>query len=139
MKPYGAKSSFKKKGSYQSKNKLSLYKLRFLHKIFNSINFSSLLLIFILYFLSFNSQREWSATYKSLSIIKENNNNLIDYISQTEEFYIDELESLKTFKKTTPKDLIYLEKATYQKDNYLNKKLENIINGIKDSKYQIGY
>ena len=139
MKPYGAKSSFKKKGSYQSKNNLSLNKLRFLHKIFNTINFSSLLLIFILYFLSFNSQREWSATYKSLSIIKENNNNLIDYISQTEEFYIDELESLKTFKKTTPKDLIYLEKARYQKDNYLNKKLENIINGIKDSKYQIGY
>ena len=139
MKLYRAESSFKKKGSYQSKNKLSLYKLRFLHKIFNTINFSSLLLIFILYFLSFNSQREWSATYKSLSIIKENNNNLIDYISQSEEFYIDELESLKTFKKTTPKDLIYLEKARYQKDNYLNKKVENIINGIKESKYQIGY
>ena len=58
---------------------------------------------------------------------------------KTEEFYIDELESLKTFKKTTPKDLIYLEKARYQKDNFLIKKVENIINGIKDSKYQIGY
>ena len=111
MKPYGVKSSSQKKGLYQSEDNLSLNKIRLLHKIFNSINLSSLILIFVLYFLSFNSQRKWSATYKSLSIIKENNNNLVDYISQTEEFYIDELESLKTFKKTTPSDLIYLEKA----------------------------
>ena len=139
MKPYGVKSSSQKKGLYQSEDNLSLNKIRLLHKIFNSINLSSLILIFVLYFLSFNSQRKWSATYKSLSIIKENNNNLVDYISQTEEFYIDELESLKTFKKTTPSDLIYLEKAKNYQDNFLNKKLSNIIKGIKDSKYQVGY
>ena len=122
MKPYGVKSSSQKKGLYQSEDNLSLNKIRLLHKIFNSINLSSLILIFVLYFLSFNSQRKWSATYKSLSIIKENNNNLVDYISQTEEFYIDELESLKTFKKTTPSDLIYLEKAkNYQ---YTNKSIQ---------------
>ena len=90
--------------------------------------------------MSFNSQREWSATYKSLSIIKENNNNLIDYISQTEEFYIDELESLKTFKKTTPKDLIYLNKdISKEKKNYLVKKIMFIKYGLKDSSFQRGY
>ena len=139
MKPFRSKNYFRKKVLYQSKKNLSLYKLRLIHKIFNTINLSSLILISILYFLSFNSQRKWSAIYKSLIITKANNNNLIDYISQTEELYIDELESLKTFKKTTPKDLIYLEKKKERKENYINKKMTKIINGIKDSKYQIGY
>ena len=69
-----------------------------------------------------------------------NNNNLIDYISKTEEFYINELESLNYLKKTTPKDLIYLDRQnTQKKENFLIKKIKIIILGLKDSRYQIGY
>ena len=62
----------------------------------------SLLLIFILFFLSFDSQRKWSNTYKTLSKTRAINNNLIDYISKIEEFYISELESLNIYRKTKP-------------------------------------
>jgi hypothetical protein len=96
--------------------------------------------IFILSFLSFNSQRKWTSIYKNLLKTRANNNNLIDYISKTEEFYINEIESLNTFKKATPKDLIYLDKQiTQNKNNYLNKKIKFIKDGLKDSKYQKGY
>lgn len=97
-------------------------------------------MIFILSFLSFNSQRKWTSIYKNLLKTRANNNNLIDYISKTEEFYINEIESLNTFKKATPKDLIYLDKQiTQNKNNYLNKKIKFIKDGLKDSKYQKGY
>jgi formyltetrahydrofolate synthetase len=101
---------------------------------------SLLILIFTLSFLSFNSQRKWTNIYRNLAKTRANNNNLIDYISKTEEFYINEIESLNSFKKTTPKDLIYLDKQiTKNKRNSLNKKIEFIKDGLKDSKYQKGY
>ena len=120
--------------------KIKLFNLKFIHRIFDSVNISLLLLIFILSFLSFNSQRKWTSIYKNLLKTKAINNNLIDYISKTEEFYINEIESLNTFKKATPKDLIYLDKQiTKNKNNYLNKKIKFIKDGLKDSKYQKGY
>ena len=120
--------------------KIKLFNLKFIHRIFDSVNISLLILIFILSFLSFNSQRKWTSIYKNLLNIRANNNNLIDYISKTEEFYINEIESLNTFKKATPKDLIYLDKQiTQNKNNYLNKKIKFIKDGLKDSKYQKGY
>ena len=120
--------------------KIKLFNLKFIHKIFDSVNISLLILIFILSFLSFNSQRKWTSIYENLTKTKANNNNLIDYISKTEEFYINEIESLKNFKKTTPKDLIYLNKYfPKNKRNNLNKKIEFIKDGLKDSKYQKGY
>ena len=120
--------------------KIKLFNLKFIHRIFDSVNISLLILIFILSFLSFNSQRKWTSIYKNLLKTRENNNNLIDYISKTEEFYINKIESLNTLKKTTPKDLIYLEKQiTQNKNNYLNKKIKFIKDGLKDSKYQKGY
>lgn len=120
--------------------KIKLFNLKFIHRIFDSVNISLLLLIFILSFLSFNSQRKWTSIYKNLLKTKAINNNLIDYISKTEEFYINEIESLNTFKKATPKDLIYLDKQiTQNKNNYLNKKIKFIKDGLKDSKYQKGY
>ena len=120
--------------------KIKLFNLKFIHKIFDSVNISLLILIFILSFLSFNSQRKWTSIYENLTKTKANNNNLIDYISKTEEFYINEIESLNTFKKTTPKDLIYLDKQiTNDKRNNLNKKIKFIKDGLKDSKYQKGY
>ena len=120
--------------------KIKLFDLKFIHRIFDSVNISLLILIFILSFLSFNSQRKWTSIYKNLLKTRANNNNLIDYISKTEEFYINEIESLNTFKKATPKDLIYLDKQiTQNKNNYLNKKIKFIKDGLKDSKYQKGY
>ena len=120
--------------------KIKLFNLKFIHRIFDSVNISLLILIFILSFLSFNSQRKWTSIYKNLLKTRANNNNLIDYISKTEEFYINKIESLNTFKKATPKDLIYLDKQiTPNKNNYLNKKIKFIKDGLKDSKYQKGY
>ena len=120
--------------------KIKLFNLKFIHRIFDSVNLSLIFLIFILSFLSFNSQRKWTSIYKNLAKTRANNNNLVDYISKTEEFYINEIDSLNNFKKTTPKDLIYLDKQiTNQKKNNLNKQIRYFQDGLKDSKYQKGY
>ncbi len=133
-----------KNNLYNSNNinskKIKLFNLKLVHRIFDSVNISLLILIFILSFLSFDSQRKWTSIYKNLAKSRANNNNLIDYISKTEEFYINEIESLNSFKKTTPKDLIYLNKQiTRNKRNNLNKKIKFIKDGLEDSKYQKGY
>ena len=98
-----------------------------------------IVIIFILFFLSLNSQRQWSKTYNILSKTKFKNNNLIDYISKTEEFYITELESLDYLKKTTPRDLIYLTKNIEKKEKFFDKKIISIINGLTESRFQRGY
>ena len=131
-----------KKNIYHNEKakKISLSNLKIFHIIFDSVNISSLILIFILSFLSFNSQRKWTNIYENLSKTRSNNNNLIDYISKTEEFYINEIDTLGTLKKTTPQDLIYIDKQiTNQKKNNLNKQIKYFKDGLKDSKYQIGY
>ena len=122
-----------------SKN-ISLSYLKLIHKVFDSINVSLLILLFTLTFFSLNSQRKWTNIYNDLAKKRTYNNNLIDFISKTEEFYINEIESFKNYKITTPKDLIYLMKPNNnQKENYLNKKIEFIRNGLKDSRYQRGF
>jgi len=118
MKPYGNQLNFKKKVLYESKKnseKISIINIKLIHQIFDTINISFLVLIFTLFFLSFNSQRKWSNTYKNLSKTRAINNNLIDYISKIEEFYISELESINTYRKTKPEDLIYLDKRPEKK------------------------
>jgi len=136
---YSYEKKIEEKDIKISKNK-NLLNLNLAHKIFDSINFSLLLLIFILSFLSFNSQRKWTNIYKNLDYTKALNNNLIDYISKTEEFYINKLENLDTFKKTTPKDLIYLNKEIYlDKKNYFDRKMKYIKEGLIDSSFQRGY
>ena len=142
MKLYGNQPNLKKKVSYESKNnseKTSIINIKLIHQIFDTINISLLVLIFTLFFLSFNSQRKWSNTYKNLSKTRAINNNLIDYISKTEEFYIGELESLDIYKKTKPEDLIYLEKIAEKKESLFKKNLIIFTEGLSDSKYQRGY
>ena len=142
MEAYEKQSNLKKKVSYESKKKsekISELNIQLLHQLFNTINISLLVLIFTLFFLSFDSQRKWSSIYKTLSKTKAINNNLMDYISTTEEFYISELESLKTYKKTKPKDLIYLDKITQKKESFFKKNFRSFIKGLTDSKYQKGY
>ena len=132
MKPYGNKLNFKKKVLYESKKnseKISIISIKLIHQIFDTINISLLVLIFTLFFLSFNSQRKWSNTYKNLSKTRAINNNLIDYISKIEEFYIRELESINTYTKTKPKDLIYLDKLPEKKESLFKKNLSSFIEG----------
>ena len=134
------KNFFYNSNTTDSKN-ISSFNLKLIHRIFDCINISLIFLIFILSFLSFNSQRKWTNIYKNLAKTRSFNNNLIDYISKTEEYFINEIETLNTLKKTTPKDLIYLDKqiTKYKKNNNLNKKIKYIQDGFKDSKYQKGY
>jgi len=142
MKPYGNQLNFKKKVSYESKKnseKISILNIKLIHQIFDTINISLLVLIFTLFFLSFNSQREWSNTYKNLSKTRAFNNDLIHYIAKIEEFYIRELESLNIYRKTKPEDLIYLEKLPERKESLFKKNLSSFIEGFSDSKYQRGY
>jgi len=86
-----------------------------------------------------DSQRKWSNTYKTLLKTKSINNNLIEYIFKTEEFYIGELESYNTFRKTKPKDLIYLGRAEEKKESFFKKNFRSFIKGFNDSQYQRGY
>ena len=142
MKSYGSQLNLEKKDSCQSQKsseKISIRNLKLIHQIFNSINISLLVMIFILFFLSLDSQMKWSNKYKNLSKIRLINNNLIDYISKIEEFYINELESLSTYRKTKPEDLIYLNKIVEKKENLFKKNLRSFIKGFSDSKYQSGY
>ena len=142
MSPYEKQYNFKKKVSYESKKnseKIFKFNIQLIHQIFNTINISLLVLIFTLFFLSLSSQRKWSNTYKILSKTKAMNNNLIEYISKTEEFYIGELDSFKTFRKTKPKDLIYLERNSEKKENFFKKNFKSFIKGFNHSKYQKGY
>ena len=142
MKPYGNQLNFKKKVSNEIKKnseKISTFNIKLIHQIFDTINISLLVLIFTLFFLSFNSQRKWSNTYKNLSKSKVINNNLIDYISKIEEFYISELESLNIYRKTKPEDLIYVDKLAEKKESLFKKNLRSFIEGFSDSKYQRGY
>ena len=142
MKPYGNQLNFKKKVSYERKKKsekISIPYIKLIHKIFDTINISLLVLVFALFFLSFNSQRKWSNTYKTLSKTRAINNNLVHYISKIEEFYISELESLNIYRKTKPEDLIYLDKIPERKESLFKKNLSSFIDGFSDSKYQRGY
>ena len=142
MKPYGNELNLKKKVSYESKKnseKISKINIKLVHQIFDTINISLLILIFTLFFLSFDSQRKWSNTYKTLSKTRAINNHLIDYISRIEEFYISELESINTYRKTKPEDLIYLDKRPEKKESFFKKNLSSLIEGFIDSKYQRGY
>ena len=142
MKPYGNQLNLKKKVSYESKKnseKTSIINIKLIHQIFDTINISLLVLIFTLFSLSFNSQRKWSNRYKNLSKTKAINNNLIDYISKIEEFYISEIESLNVYRKTKPEDLIYLDNLPEKKESLFKKNLSSFVEGFSDSKYQRGY
>ena len=142
MKPYGNQFNLKKKVSYQSNKsseKISLLNIKLIHQIFDTINISLLVLIFILFCLSFNSQRQWSNTYLILSQTRLVNNNLIHYISKIEQFYISELESLQQYKKTKPEDLIYLDNSLKKKESLFKKNFRSFIEGFRDRKFQRGY
>ena len=142
MTPYGNEYLLKKIISEERKGirlNISMPYLKLPHKIIDTINFSLLILVFVFFIISLDSQKKWSKTYKNLSRTIENNNNLIEYISKIEEFYLSKLDSSKNLKKTVPEDLIYLDNIAYKKENFLRRKFKYVLNGVKNSRYQKGY
>ena len=120
--------------SFSRKSKLFIS-----HKVLDCFNISISILIFILSFLSINSQRKWTDFYSMMNDIRNVNINLIDYISTTEEFYIKEIDQIDAFKKTTSKDIIYLvRKNKPEKINRISKYFLNLRNGIYEGQYQRG-
>ena len=142
MKSYGNKFNLKKKVSKQiqkNSEKISIPNIKLIHQILDTIIISLMVLIFTFFFLSFDSQRKWSDTYKILTKTRAINSNLIDNISQIEEFYISQLEALNSYRKTKPEDLIYLNKIADKKESLFKKNFSSFIEGFSDSEYQRGY
>ncbi len=113
---------------------------RIYSKIIDRLNISTIILILFLSFISFNSQRKWTIFYSSMIEIRNKNNNIIDYISKTEQFLLNEIEHQNNIKKTNPDDLIYLTKTKEKKGtNFLSLVAKEIIKGFDDGRYQRGY
>ena len=77
--------------------------------------------------------------YSSMIEIRSKNNNIIDYISKTEQYFVDEIDELDNIKKTNPDDLIYIVKTKKEEKNFLSFVLNEITRGFDDSRYQKGY
>ena len=109
-------------------------------KIIDRLNISIIILILFLSFISLSSQRKWTILYTSMIDIRNKNNNIIDYISKTEQYLLNEIEHQNNIKKTNPDDLIYLTKTKEKKRiNFLSFVAKGIITGFDDGKYQRGY
>ena len=120
--------------------KFKISSLRLSHKIIDSINLSIILLIFIFSFLSYKSQRDWTKFYSNMIDMRNKNNNITDFISKTEEYFLKEIELKENIKNTNPDDLIYLTRTKNQnKRNFILFALKEVKKGLKDGIYQTGY
>ena len=109
-------------------------------KIIDRLNISIIILIVFLSFISLNSQRKWTMFYSSMIDIRNKNNNIIDYISKTEQYFLNEIENQLNLKKTNPDDLIYLIKTKEkEKTNFLPLLVKEMSKGFSDGIYQKGY
>ena len=109
-------------------------------KIIDILNTSIISLILFLSFISFNNQRQWTIFYSSMVDMRNKNNNIIDYISKTEEYFISEIKYQPNLKKTNPDDLIYLVKTKgNERRNFLSLVIKEMRKGFDDGKYQRGY
>ncbi len=120
--------------------KFKISSLRLSHKIIDSINLSIILLIFIFSFVSYKSQRDWTKFYSNMIDMRNKNNNITDFISKTEEYFLKEIELKENIKNTNPDDLIYLTRTKNQnKRNFILFALKEVKKGLKDGIYQTGY
>ena len=109
-------------------------------KIIDRLNISIIILILFLSFISLGSQREWTIFYSSMVDVRNKNNNIIDYISKTEQYFLNEIEHQENIKNTNPEDLIYLQRTKEkEKINFLSLLVKEINKGFYDGKYQRGY
>ena len=109
MRLYGKKSYLKKNFSHESKknsekniSKLNI-NIKLIHQIFDTINISFIVLIFTLFFLSLDSQRKWSNTYKTLSKTRAMNNISLTIFLKQKNFILANLNLLILIKKLNPK------------------------------------
>ena len=109
-------------------------------KIIDRLNISIIILILFLSFISLSSQRKWTIFYSSMIDIRNQNNNIIDHISKTEQYFLNEMEYRNNIKNTNPDDLIYLEK-TKEKEriNFISLVVNEITRGFQNGTYQRGY
>tara|TARA_B100000900_G_C20539996_1_gene700014 strand:+ start:294 stop:737 length:444 start_codon:yes stop_codon:yes gene_type:complete len=120
-------------------NQSRKYRIFIFHKILDGFNASLLILIFLLSFISLDSQKKWTNFYSKMRYMRSINNNLVDYISNTEEFYIAEIDKLDNLKKTNSKDLIYISKKIKpKKTNEFSRQFSNLWKGIREGIYQRG-
>ena len=113
---------------------------RIFRKTIDSLNISIIFLILFLSFISLISQRDWTKFYTSMIEIRNKNNNIIDYISKTEQYFLNEIEHQENIKNTNPEDLIYiLRTKEKEKINFLSLMVKKINKGFDDGKYQRGY
>ena len=109
-------------------------------KIIDRLNILIIISILFLSFISLSSQRKWTILYSSMVDIRNKNNNIIDYISKTEQYLLNEIEHQNNIKKTNPDDLIYLTKTKEKKrTNYFSLVFKEMIKGFDDGRYQKGY
>ena len=109
-------------------------------KIIDGLNVSVIVLILFLSIISLCSQREWTIFYSGMNQIRNKNNNIIDYISKTEQYFLNEIDNKDNIKKTNPDDLIYLIKTKEkEKINLLSLLVREIRKGFDDGRFQIGY
>ncbi len=109
-------------------------------KIIDIFNVSIIFLTLFLSFISLNSQRDWTMFYSSMIQMRNKNNNIIDYISKTEQYFLNEIEHKDNIKNTSPEDLIYLENTREkEKKSFFSLIVKEITRGFEDGKYQRGY
>ena len=78
--------------------------------------------------------------YSNMIDMRNKNNNIIDYISKTEQYFLNEIEHQHNIKKTNPEDIVYLKKLKEkEKINFFSLVSREIIKGIDDGKYQRGF
>ena len=109
-------------------------------KIIDRLNISIIILILFLSFISLNSQRKWTMFYSSMMDIRNKNNNIVDYISKTEQYFLNVIEDQHNMKKTNPDDLIYLVKTKEKENtNFISLVVKEMSRGFDDGIYQRGY
>ena len=117
-----------------------LINTRALFRFIDNLNISIIILVMFLSFISLYSQRQWTILYSSMIEIKNKNNNMIDYISKTEQYFLNEIDHHHNIKKTNPDDLIYLTKTKEKENiNFLSLVVKEISKGFAHGKYQKGY
>ena len=109
-------------------------------KIIDIFNISIIILILLFSFISLDSQRKWTIFYSGMIEIRNKNNNIVDYISKTEQYFLNEIDHKDDIKNTNPDDLIYLTKTKEkEKTNFLSLVAKEMIKGFDDGIYQRGY
>ncbi len=78
--------------------------------------------------------------YAGIIDMRNKNNNIIDYISKTEQYFLNEIEHQHNIKKTNPQDLVYLVRTKEKENtNFLSLVIKEVSKGFEDGIYQRGY